>query len=118
MPWKEFFIPLEPDDPRNDDRHDPGGERIRVRLNGSDLADFVVQYETPISPFVAGQTHAPVLRSDATHAPHYDRYDRFGGKRTLWLPAHLSPKETLDKAIGDIRSGWREMRREFFRGLS
>lgn len=118
LPWTEFFIPLDLDDPRNYDRHDPGGDRIRVRLNGADLADFVVQYETPTVAVGPGQGHAAVLRSDGTHAPHYDWYDRFGRTRTTWLPPDLSPKQTVDRAIRDIKGGWRAMRRNYYGGLS
>lgn len=118
MPWQEFFIPLEPDDPRNDDRHDPAGESIRVRLNGVDLADYVVQYETPLDDGdEAGQSHAVVLRSDGSHAPDYDRYDVLGHKSTTLLAAHLTSKDVVNLAVDDIKAGWRAMRSDYFRGL-
>jgi len=76
VPWEaDFFIPLEPEDPGNGARLDPGGERIRMRLNKESgrVVDFVVQDETPM---VGGtSSHAPVSRSDGSHAPHVDQYD-------------------------------------------
>lgn len=124
MPWREFFIPIDPDDHRNADRQNPGGERIRVRLAGSSLDDFVVQYETPLggstwrqSTRRPRQSHAVVLRSDGTHAPHYDVYDRFGNQRTIRLPSDLTAGDVVDRTIGDIRQRWRELRRIYYRGL-
>jgi hypothetical protein len=111
--WNEFFIPLGSADLRNRDRLAPRGERIRVRLNGPWLDDFVVQYETPI----AGKHHAVVVRSDGTHGPHYDRYDRFGHKRTDPLPAFLSRNQTVTWCIADIKANWRSTRRSFYEGL-
>jgi hypothetical protein len=118
LPWRpDFFVPIDPADPRNDDRLDPRGERIRVRLNreGGQLVDYVVQYETPTPD--ATHSHAVVLRSDMSHAPHYDRFDRFGGERRDWLPPHLTPKQTVRRALDDILRDWRTMQQDYFEGL-
>lgn len=118
MPWRpDFFVPLQPSDPRNDDRLDPRGERIRIRLNrdGGTLVDFVVQYETPTPD--AAHSHAVVLRSDMTHAPHVDRYDQFGRRRQEWLPAHLSPDETLGRIVHHIQTAWEHLRDVYYEGL-
>ena len=118
MPWRpDFFLPINPDDPRNRDRLDPQGERIRLRLNrdGANLVDFVVQYETPTPN--GEHSHAVVLRSDMTHAPHVDRFDRFGRHRQEWLPATLSPSDTITLVLQDIRMYWRTMRAAYFEGL-
>lgn len=113
----DIIIPLEMDDPRNADRHERGGERIRLRFNktGSALVDYVVQYETPV-PSVRGG-YMIVLRSDGTHGPHFDLYDRFGNERRVWLPATLSPVETINEAVEEIRRNWPALRKRFFRGL-
>ena len=125
MPWREFFIPTDPDDPRNADRQNPGGERIRVRLAGSSLDDLVVRYETPLggTPWRRStrrprRSHAVVRRLDGTHAPLYDVYDRFGNQETVRLPSHLTPNDVVDRALGDIEQGWREPRRNGDRGWS
>jgi hypothetical protein len=118
LPWRpDIFLPVDPDLPRNGDRLDPAGDRIRLRLNreGGRIVDFVVQYETPTVG--AAHSHAVVLRSDLTHAPHVDRYDRFGGFRQEWLPPHLSPEQMIDWVVDDIRKRWRSLRRTFYRGL-
>ncbi len=118
MPWRpDFFVPLDANDPRNNDRLNPGGERVRMRLNraGGTLVDFVVQYETPI-PRTA-HSHAVVLRSDMTHAPHYDQFDRFGAERRRWLPSDLSPEDTVQRALDEIIHDWRSLRRAYYKGL-
>jgi gamma-glutamylcyclotransferase (GGCT)/AIG2-like uncharacterized protein YtfP len=118
VPWRpDFFVPLQPYDRRNDDRLDPKGERIRVRLNRErgELVDFVVQYETPTPR--AARSHAAVLRSDGSHVPHYDQFDRFGNEQRIWLPEHLSFEETVQRALDDIEDEWTMLRRIFYRGL-
>jgi hypothetical protein len=118
LPWRpDFFLPLEPSDPHNRDRLDPMGERIRVRLNldAGTLADFVAQYETPMVG--APRSHAVVLRCDMTHAPHYDRFDRFGRERRVWLPSRLTPKQVVRHAIADITNNWPTIRQVFYEGL-
>lgn len=79
------------------------------------VVDFVVQYETAVDE--PTRTHAVVLRSDGSHAPHYDLYDRFGAKRTMALEPWLTPEAVIAKAIADIRSEWRVMRERFDRRL-
>ena len=117
MPWREFFIPLDENDPRNADRREPGGDRIRFRLNrqGVEIVDYVIQYETPA--FKGRQGHATVLRSDGSHAPHYDLYDQFGGTATETLDPNLSSADAINWAIEDIKRNWRTMRQRFFDGL-
>jgi hypothetical protein len=109
--WSEYFIPLDRDDPRNRLMDDPEGDRIRVRFRrvGSEIVDFVAPFEAAVD----GQGHAVVLRSDGSHAPHYDRYDRFGRKRTSWLDPNLSTKDTIKLAITDIKANWRSTRRTY-----
>lgn len=118
MAWREWFQALASTDARNADRFNPGGERIRVRLNlqRGRLVDFVVQYETPALD--DGRGHHVVLRSDGTHAPHYDRYDWAGSPHaTEWLDPSLSPDETVAFVIRDIVAHWVSYRDEFYRGL-
>jgi hypothetical protein len=57
LPWKEFFMPLDPFDPRDPRGQEPGGERLRVRLNrvAGEVIDCVVQYETAVDA-MAGLT--------------------------------------------------------------
>lgn len=116
MTWHEHFIPLDPADARNEDRADPGGDRIRIRINrdGGRIVDYVVQYETPIG--AGASAHATVLRSDGTHDPHYDLYYRSGRVRTVALPANLSPAEAITWAIDDIKRRWPDLRDRFFVG--
>jgi hypothetical protein len=120
VPWvPDFFLPLEPEDPGNSDRLDPAGERIRMRFNkeGSRVVDFVVQYETPIDDDDGVASHTPVLRSDGSHGPHFDQYDRFGRKRTVPLPSSLGSRQVVDYAVAYIRASWRRLRDEFYEGL-
>jgi hypothetical protein len=117
MPWREFFIPLDENDPRNADRLEPGGERICFRLNrqGNVIVDYVIQYETPT--LLRGHGHATVVRSDGSHAPHYDVYDRFGGTTTETLDPNLSAADAINWTIEDIKRRWPMMRQRFFDGL-
>lgn len=118
MPWRpEFFVGLQPNDPRNADRHDPLGGRIRFRFNrsGGSLVDFVVQYETPVGDPV--RSHRVVLRSDMTHAPHIDRFDRFGRHRQQWLDPSMTPSETIAWVTNFIRVNWERLRADFYEGL-
>lgn len=118
MAWREWLQPLDVEDPGNARARHTSGERIRVRLNivHGQLVDYVVQYETP-NP-VPGLGHLVVLRSDGTHAPHYDVYDWRGNRRVVPLDAQLSAKAAVDFALADIESRWQALREAFFRGLS
>ena len=89
---------------------------MRLNVAHGQLVDYVVQYETP-NP-VPGLGHLVVLRSDGTHAPHYDVYDWRGNRRVVPLDAQLSAKAAVDFALADIESRWQALREAFFRGLS
>ncbi len=113
---KDYFIPIDPDDPA-----DEAGERIRVRLNQEHglIMDFTAQYETPHPDAPHG--HFPVIRFDTAHGrPHRDELDARGqtiegGKQ--WFAPHVTFNQALNDAIDDIERNWRRYRERFLRRM-
>lgn len=112
---QDRFIVLDEDDPRNIDRREPGGDRIRFRLKTryGRVVDFVVQYETPTPGVNLG--HTLIIRSDWSHQlPHYDVYNLRGAARKILLPRSYEAKETMQNVLTDLQRNWRRYRNDYF----
>jgi hypothetical protein len=117
MPWKERLIPLDLSDPRNADRDDPQGDRVRFRINvvRGEVVDFLIQYETPVAGFET--SHRPVIRFDGSHGEaHYHVLAIDGTEvRRHRLPRHLDYQKAVQLAQTMIKQDWKRLQAEFFR---
>ncbi len=88
---------------------------MRLNTEGKRIVDFVVQYDTPTAD--PRRSHGVVLRSDWSHGPHFDFYDRIGRKRVVSLPPGLSPRETIEHAVAYITASWPNLAATYDKGL-